>query len=190
MTAERPPEDVRSVWQTQTLESPRLGSAEIREIAERMERKMRRNRMDFIAAVVVVSVGCSAIAVLFAQPLLIAGAVLTVAGFGVLTYEVLHHARLAPATENGGVASVEYHRALLRHQAEFHRTRLWLRVLSVTPGGVLFFLGFAAARPDLAPFIYFQLATFIVIVAAIIPVNRRAAAKLERQIADLETLRG
>jgi len=91
--------------------------------------------------------------------------------------------------EDGAAASVEYHRALLQHRLEFHRNRLWLRVLMLAPGGVLFFLGFAAARPDLAKLIYVELATFVVAVLMIVPVNRKAAAKLEAQIANLTNLR-
>ena len=188
MTPERLNEDLRAVWQTETSDTAHLSRAEIRRIVDEMERKMRRSRIDFIVAVVLVSVTIIAIAVLFPGPLLTLGAVVTIAGGGILTYEVFQQWRRAPVAENGGAASVEYHRALLQHRLEFHRKRLWLRVLSVTPGGVLFFLGFAAARPDLAPLIYVELATFLVAVIAIVPVNRKAATKLEHQIADLEKL--
>jgi hypothetical protein len=187
MTPERPNEDLRAVWQTETSGTARLNHVEIRRIVDEMERKMRRSRIDFIAAVVSVSVAIIVIAVLFPEPLLTLGTVVMLAGFAVLIREVFQQWRRAPVVENGGATSVEYHRALLQHRLEFHR-KLWLRVLCLTPGGVLFFLGFAAARPDLAAWIYAQLATFLVVVMAIVPVNRKAAVKLEHQIADLENL--
>lgn len=154
-----------------------------------MEKKMRRDQINFYIALIGSSIAIAGIAVLFPRPLVICGAVASIAGFAFLAYEVLQHRRRAPAAENGAVASAEYHRALLQHRIEFHRKRLWLRVAALAPGGVLFFLGFAAARPDLAALIYVELVTFIVAIVLIIPVNRRAAAKLGRQIAEVERLR-
>ena len=159
-------------------------------MVEQMEKKIRRNRIDLAVALVLISIVIVAMAVAFGSPLLRAGAVVMLAGFGFLTCEVVRHSRRAPVAADGATTSIDYHRALLEHRIEFHRTRLWLRVLSLAPGGVLFFLGFAAARPDLAPFIYVQLATFVIAIALVVPMNRRAAAKLEDQIGELERLRG
>jgi hypothetical protein len=184
MTPEEP-DDVAALWRAQTPESTHPNSEEMRRVLERMERKMRRNTMDFVIAAVLVSATIVWLAVAFRHPLLTAGAIVSLAGGSFLTFEVLQHRRRAPVAEDGAAASIEYHRALLQHQLEFHRTRVWLRVLMLAPGGVLFFLGFAAARPDLAALIYVELATFFLGVALIIPANRRAAAKLERQIASL-----
>lgn len=188
MTPEEP-DDAGALWRMQMPEITDSNFEEMRRVLERMERKMRRDTIDFVVVVVLVSAVIVAIAVAFHHPLLSAGATLTVAGLGFLALEVFQHRRRAPVAENGAAASIEYHRALLEHRLEFHRNRLWLRVLTLAPGGVLFFLGFAAARPDIAPLIYFQLATFVLIIMMIVPANRRAAAKLEHQLADLTSLR-
>jgi hypothetical protein len=183
MTPEEP-DDVGALWRAQTSETPHPRIEELRQ----MERKMRRDTIDSIIAVVFISAGLVTIAVLFRHPLLTAGTIVSLAGFAFLTFEVFRHRRRAPVAEDGAAASVEYHRALLQHRLAFHRHRLWLRVLTLAPGGVLFFLGFAAARPDLAALIYFELATFVVAVLMIVPVNRRAAAKIEDQIANLHDM--
>ena len=150
---------------------------------------MRRNRIAFAVAVLSVSIGVVSVAVAFANLLLILGAIATVGGFLFVSWELFQHWRRAPVAESGAAASLDFQRALLQHQLELHRKRLWLRVVSLAPGGLLFFTGLAMARPDLAPIVYLELATFIVGVALIVPANRRAAGKLERQIAALQELR-
>jgi len=182
------PDDVRALWRTQTPEISPSNFEEMRRVVGQMERKMRRSRIDFVAAIVLSSATIAALAVMFPHPLFTLGAIVTLAGGALLVFEVLQHWRRAPVAENGAAPSIEYHRALLQHQLDFHRHGLWLRVLTLAPGGVLFFLGFAAARPDLAALIYFQLATFVVIMIMIVPLNRKRAAKLENEIAHLTSL--
>ena len=179
--------DIRTTWQTQTAEVASL--AEIQSTVERREKCMLRGRIVFIIALVLLTIFIAGLAVLFLHPLLTAGAVVSIAGFALLAYEMNRYQRRQPVAENGNTTSVEYHRVLLQHRVEFHRRRLWLRVASVTPGGILFLLGLAAARPDLAPIIYVELATFVLIVSLIVPGNLRAAAKLEREIAALDQMR-
>ena len=58
----------------------------------------------------------------------------------------------------------------------------------LAPGGIVFFTGLAAALPKMAPFVWFQLATFVLAVSLIVPLNRRAAAKLRRELAELDAL--
>ncbi len=188
MNGENEDHEIRVVWQSQTTGTHHPDVEEIRTKWRNMERRMRRNRIGFFVALVLSSVVIVSIAVLFANALLVGGAVLAVGGVTFLGYEVTQHHRRRPAVENGAAPSISYELALLTHQLEFHQKRLWWRVLSLAPGGVLFFTGFAVSRPDLAPFIYFQLATFVIVVMAIVPVNRRAASKLQCEIAELQAL--
>ena len=176
-------ENIRDVWQSQRSET---SFTEIRTRVEQMEKRERRHLYDGYIAVTLIAVVIVGIAVLYANALLIAGASVTVCGFLFLVTEVADHRRHRPVAADGNATSLEYVRALLQHRLAFCRRRLWLRVLFLAPGGALFFLGFAAARPDLAPIIYVELFTFAVGIALIVPLNRRAAAKLERQIAQLD----
>ncbi len=188
MGVENQDEQLRAVWQSQHTESS-ITSDEIRRRVVQMEKRASRSRYNLYIALLFSSIVVVSIAVLFANWLFLAGAALTVCGFACLAYEVFDHRRRTPAAADGAPPSLEFHRALLQHRLEFHRKRLWLRVLILAPGGLLFFVGFAVARPDLAPFIYFQLATFVVAIMLIVPANRKAAVKVERQINELDRLR-
>jgi hypothetical protein len=170
-----------SLWQNQTAELTRLTPGRI----EEMEKKMRRNTYGLLAAIICSAVVIVGIAALRPNITLTIGAILTLCGFGYFAYEVISSRRRMPSPVD---VAIDYQRALMRHQIEFHRTRLWLRVFAIAPGGVLFFIGFAAALPKLAPFIYLQLATFMIAIALIVPMNRRAAVKLQRQIDELDRL--
>jgi len=188
MAGENHTDNARAVWKSQTADITHLAPAEIRSRFEQMEKKMRRSTYDLYAALTLSSLVIVGISALFPSPALTIGAALTLCGFGYLVYEVHQSRRAAPSADDGAVASVEYHRALLQHRRDFHRKRLWLRVFSLTPGGIIFFAGFAAAQPQLAPVIYFQLGTFIVAIILSIPLNRRAAIKLQREIDQLDRL--
>jgi hypothetical protein len=179
--------DMRAVWQGQPA-STQLHPDQIRRYVEEMEKKMKRTTYDLFAALTLTSLVVVGIAARFASPVLIAGAALSVCGFVYLTYEVLRYRAGAPNVADGAAPAVEYQRALIEHRLLFHRKGLWRRVFALLPGGILFFIGFAGAQPHLAPFIYFQLATFLIAVSLIVPMNKRAALKLERQLDDLYNL--
>ena len=175
-------DDVLAAWHSQPVETMPPDLKEIRQ----METRLRRNTYDLYAAVTLSAAVILAIAFLFPHPLLATGAVLLACGLGYLAYEVRRHRRGVPTAAS---PSLDYHRALLEQRLAFHRTRVWVRVAALAPGGIAFFLGFAAAQPRLAPMIYVQLATFAIALAAIIPANRRAARKVQRQIEELDRLR-
>lgn len=188
MSIENDNDHACAVWQGQDATSARLAPDEIRKRVEQMEKKMRRSTYGLYLAVMLSSFTIIGIAILFSHPVLIIGAALTVCGLGYIAYEVRHSRRSAPSVDDGSWTSVGYHRALLQRRRDFHRKRLWLRILSLAPGGILFFAGFAAAQPRLAPFIYVQLATFILAIILIIPMNRQAAMRLQHEIDELDRL--
>jgi drug/metabolite transporter (DMT)-like permease len=171
-------EDLRNAWKSQSAETAAVD-------IKAMEAKMRRNAIDFGIAVTGSSLVMIGLAAMFPNPILVTGAIALVLGLLFVTWEVVDHRRARPIAE---VPSIDFQRALLEHRIAFHRRRLWLRVFALLPGGLLFFAGLAMALPRIAPLIYFQIATFIVAIALIVPMNRRAAARLQRQIDDLRQL--
>jgi hypothetical protein len=173
-------DDVRNAWKDQFIEHT------FRVNARDMEKRMRRGVFDLYAVAILGSLALGALAAVFRNPLMIAGAVLLAGGLTFLARELRGRRETMPPLET---AALDYHRALLERQLDFHRKRIWLRVAALAPGGILFFLGFAAARPDLATFIYIQLATFVVAIALIVPLNRVAAARTRRAIEELTALR-
>ncbi|HWS71446.1 MAG TPA: hypothetical protein VN605_05000, partial [Thermoanaerobaculia bacterium] len=114
------------------------------------------------------------------------GAVLTILALAFVASEVRRaHAADASLVEDGGSPSIAAYRAMLQRQWKFHSVRVWLRVLVLAPGGLLFFAGFAAARPDLAIIAYVQLATLAVALIAMVPLNRRMAARIRLELDEL-----
>lgn len=188
MFGENHGDDVLEAWQSQATESFQMTEPEIRRRIELMDKKSRRHTYDLYAALTLTSVVIVVIAAIAPNLIQTMGAVLTVVGFACLSYEVHKHRRRAPSAETGELASIGFHRAQLQHHLDFCRTRLWYRVLCVAPGGVLFFAGFALAHPKLASMIYFQLVTFVIVIIAMFPLNRRMAAKVQRQIDELDHL--
>lgn len=177
--------DVQAIWQSQGAATTPPAADEIRRRVEQMDKRVRRQRFDSYLAAATISIGLGGIAFLFPNPTLIAGAVLAICGVAF----VGHEARRGRPSHDDAVAALEHHRELLQQRLDFHRKRLWLRVFTLAPGGILFFIGFARALPKLAPFIYFQLATFLFALALIVPLNRRAAVKVQQEIDELERLR-
>ena len=190
MSRDTPADEISAAWQSQPSELEESGRENVKRRIEQMEKRMRRTRIDVLIVLVLSSVMIVTLAAIFRNALLSLGAAVSLAGLALLTYEVIRHSRRAPVAANGAVASVDFHRALLEHRLEFHRKRLWLRVFALAPGGALFFLGLATARPDLAPWIYLELATLVIALALVVPMNRKAAARLELQISELERLHG
>jgi len=173
--------DELELWQSQSAESMRLTAGDL----EKMKKKMRRAIYDYYAAVICIAIVVVGIAALFRNVMLTIGAVLVLAGFGFLTYEVISGLRGMPSPVD---ASIDYQRALMRNRIAFHGNHLWLRVAALTPGGIVFFLGLAAALPKLTVFIYLQLATYLVGIVSMVPAHRREANRLQRRLDELNKL--
>jgi len=113
--------DELELWQSQSAESVRLTAGEL----EKMEKKMRRAIYDFYAAVICIAIVVVGIAALFRNVTLTIGAVLTLCGFGFLTYEVISSLRGMPSPVD---ASIDYQRALTRNRIEIWHGKLAQRV--------------------------------------------------------------
>jgi hypothetical protein len=173
------PENVLKLWQEQDTTAFHMTADEVRRRMEEMDRKHRRTLYDSYAAFALISLVIIALAAVSPNFLMRLGAVLSILGLGFLTFHIrrqLHPVDGMPAP------TVEAYRDDLRRQLEFTRKGLWARVLCITPGPLLFSLGFAAAYPKAAPIIYVQLATFAVAIMAIVPVTRRKAARVQREL--------
>ena len=59
----------------------------------------------------------------------------------------------------------------------------------VALAGLLFFFAFARAHPEVIKIIRFEIASFVVITLAAIPLNMKMAKKYQRQIDDLDRQR-
>jgi hypothetical protein len=176
-------EEVLEAWKGQDTTALRIAPEQMLRRIEAMDRKNRRTVYDVYLAVAVISAGMIAFAAISSNRLMAIGAALTAIGYGLLAWLVRRNFR--PGVAELPEASVKVYRAQLERQAGFFRRALWLRLLCVTPGPLLFSLGLAAAYPKAAPIIYVQLVTFVAILIATVPLSRRKAATLEREIAEM-----
>ena len=148
-----------------------------------MEKQARRQRFDYYLAYALISLTVITFALLARNAWIVAGAALTVAGFGSIAWHVRRSRTFVRShAEDGSEPSIDFQRALLEQQLALAEKHLWLRVAAVTPGPLLFSIGFAIAYPHAAPIIYVQMATFILVVIAIVPLNRRKAARVRAQL--------
>lgn len=181
---------VVDLWRSQLPEGFRTTPEEIRKRSEQMEKATRRKALDFYLTFVLVSAVIIFMATLSPSPAQTLGAILTIAALAWLAIEVdrLRASRTA-GIESGSAASIDFHREQLRRQLDFARApRVWTRVLFLTPGPLLFFAAYANAHPNLATFMYVQIATFILIIIAIVPLARRMQRKVQQQLDELDRL--
>ena len=184
MTDEGKP-DVIELWQRQDAR-PSMTADQWKKEVQAMDRKTRRGTRGLYVAFVCSALVIGAMAALTPNTLQSIGAVLTILGLAFVASEVHRtHTVDASLVEDGGTSSIAAYRVMLERRWKFHSVRVWLRVLVLAPGGLLFFLGFAAARPDLATIAYVQLATFTVALIAMVPLNRRMAEQYRRELDEL-----
>ncbi|HWW62873.1 MAG TPA: hypothetical protein VN181_15975 [Thermoanaerobaculia bacterium] len=180
------PADIRDLWQTQPTEAFRLSS-------EAFRKQTARRNFDALLAAVFLICGFIGFMTLFDNLLLRAGSILTIAIFvswahGARASERAERDAERHAAEMGNVGSLEFHRGQLLRQRALSGGRFWLRWLLMLPGPILFFIGFAQARPDVAPMIGFELLTYLIIMFAMIPLRRRHIRHDERRLEELDRL--
>lgn len=179
------PADIRELWQSQTAGAP----DDIARRIEEFRRKTARRNFDGILASVFLVCGFIAFVIVFDNVLLRIGSMLTIANFVSMGYTARRN-QLAErrAAEAGEIGSLEFYRGQLLRQLGWRGRRFWLRWLLLWPGAIIFFIGFAQARPDVAAIIYFELFSFVVIMIAMIPLNRMRIRNDERLLEELDRL--
>ena len=126
-------------------------------------------------------------AVVESDPIMRAGAAAIILSVIYLGYQ-LYQSRFRQASASAvATASIDHLRTELARQRDFHRGRtFWSRMLFLGPAGLLFFYGFATAHPEVIRIIRFEIASFIVLILAAIPLNLWMANKYQRQIDELD----
>jgi hypothetical protein len=194
MCADTPLDDVRELWSSQVTGVFRLSPEEVHARMERYSRRSRRAAFDVFLASAVNIAGFIAFMVLFHNPLLRAGAILIIVSGGFLAWETrssrMAEKEAARLAAESGIDAVAFHRQQLRRQQQRHAGfRFWRRWFIILPGPIVFFLGFAQARPDLSGIIWVEFTTAIIAILAAIPLNRRAVRQCQRRIDGLDRLR-
>jgi hypothetical protein len=180
------PDGVLKAWQAQATTPFRMTADDVRRRMEAMDSKRRRAVIDLYLTFGLISLVLIALAAMSPGLLMKLGAAMSMLGFGYLLLQVRR--QYGPLTAEPPDTSVRAYQAELQRRLEFTRKGLWARLLSITPGPLVFSLGFAAAYPKAAPIIYVQLATFILVVIAVVPMTRAKARKLQRELDEVVQL--
>ena len=187
--------DLGELWREQSAEGLELSAEEIHARVERLARCSRRAKLDGYLVVGVIGTCFVGFMLLIDNLLLRIGSVLTILGLAVIAWQarsrqLAEREATRQAAESGDVSSLDFHLGQLRRTRDWHRgATFWARWLAMLPGGPIFFIGFAQARPDLVPIIRLEALTFVLAILAAIPLQRRAARSYQRQIERLERLK-
>jgi hypothetical protein len=182
-------EDLKYLWQSQDVPKTEIDMQALSLKANDFQRTIRRRNLgEYVAALLVTPV--FVYTALNPGPLLTRiGAVLLVAGIGVMVTHIHlrgHAAAEEPPVDGPTERLVTWHRAELERQRQLLlRVPVWY-VGPILPGGALFIGGFALEHPEAWPMSLFALAFSSAIIGGILWANRAAARKLARQIAELD----
>ena len=179
--------EIVGLWQQQTSEGFRMTPEDIHMHLQALESKLRAQTRDgyLVCAFLVIAFSNWAF---FEHDLLMrigaAAIIIAIAFLGVQVHQNRFKRDDAPPA---ALPSVEHLRNELQRQVDFHRgKRLWSRLLLLAPAGLLFFFAFARAHPEVITTIRFEIASFVVLTLAAIPLNMKMAKKYQRQIDDLD----
>lgn len=194
MDDEFTPDDVRNAWQNHNVPPFRMSLAEIQSRIEQFDKKMSKRKWKGYA-VCAAAIVCNVVA-FFAFSNLVAriGAALTAWGAGYILYQVrLYHLNrktaVANAARTGVAVSVEFYRAELQRIRDFTcGLWLWSRALMILPGPLVFLIGLQVSFPGIEPFVYAEIALFVILLVMAVPINLRISRKYQREIDQLNNL--
>src|ERR1022692_319177 len=182
------PDDIRNIWQDQPVENPPMPLEEIRRKARRFENRIKsRNLREYAGA----AIGIAAYTFYFFwfHSLVIrAGSILVIAGALYVVVQLHRRASSGSLPADLGVAaSIEFHRRELVRQRDMLRSVWRWYIAPIVPGLAVFSAG---TLPQHSPWWMFLLLAlfFLAIFGGIVWLNRRAADRLDRQIAELDNL--
>lgn len=188
MANELPPDDLKNLWQSQSVEPVQMSLEEIRRKAEKFQRKIRhRNLREYGGAIIVLG-GFSYY--IWKFPAVRLGSAMIIAATLYVVYQ-LHKrgsARTVPESMALGT-SLDFHRRELERQRDLIRD-VWKWYLLPFVPGLLAFI--AVPLLDVPPDKWIRVLPFILLFAAffygIWKLNQRGADKLQRQIDELDAL--
>lgn len=187
MTDEPEADELRKAWQGQESEHFHMSMEDIQMTAERLQRQVRNRTILGAAVFIFVIVAFTLWAVRASNAIECAGAILTVAGVAIMGLQLIQYRRF----EAGSGATAEHLRAELRRHRDYHRgAAFWSRVVLITPGPLVLMTGFAMAHPSARWSMLVDAAVFVLLLVAAVPVQRREAARYQRELDRIEGVRG
>jgi protein-S-isoprenylcysteine O-methyltransferase Ste14 len=179
-------DDAGLLWREQAVPALQpLPTDELAAQSQQLRHKVgRRNRRETVAAGLV-AVVFLAYAWVFPHWLTKLGALLNVAGMGVMLWQLQRRASARPQPESLGASLLQFHRAELARQRDALGSVWRWYVAPVVPGLMLFLCGrqIENGHWQAWPFVITAL-----VMAGVVCINRRAARQLQREIDALDQL--
>jgi hypothetical protein len=209
MANDSQPDDVVTFWQAQTTDGFRMSTEDIHRKIGTMHRVLRRRAFDvWLASAVMIAIFlCGMLLGMRMSPLETLGAMLMIIGYSYSAWQLSQNRfRGVAASGVSETALLDHLRTELARQRDFHRARLWWRLLFAIIGPFVFFAGFVQAHPEVlwikattqlagaslptlaVQIIRFVVITFVVRVIAAIPFNLWTARRYQLQIDQLAYL--
>jgi drug/metabolite transporter (DMT)-like permease len=174
---------VTEVWQGQAVDPAGISVADVRRLARSVERAVRRrNRFGLlICAAEVLTFGGMWLA--YPDATQRVGCTMTLVGLVYLSLQLVRRPAVHLSPAFGLEACLDFQRAELRRQRDFHRGWwFWSRLLLFVPGPLVFAFGTARVWPSLAVPVALVALVFAALAASAVPVNRRAVQVYQRQL--------
>lgn len=180
------PDDLKVLWKEQSVNPLQVSPHQLRKEVEKLRTGVRRRSIVGGGVATIVIVAWTLFFFVFPSWLQRLGSILTVAG----TLYMVVQLRLRPARampDVGETDCIRFYRAELERQRDFHQGKwFWSRLLIFVPGPIIWIVGFARAYHKLAPFIWLELAAFLVFAALAVPANLGLARKYQRRLDALD----
>jgi len=183
MTDALPDGALQALWQSQSSDHAAMSLEAVREKARQLERRVaRRNRREYIAAVVVVvSYGW----ILWRAPTstIRVGAGLILGATLLICYRLYLHGSAAPLDATVGITtSLEFYCGQLERQRDLLRSVWRWCLLPLVPGFLVLLIGTARAQPAHTTAIVVYAVLALMLGVGLHVLNSRAAARIERAL--------
>jgi Sec-independent protein secretion pathway component TatC len=186
MPNEPVPDDILHVWQNQPVENTPMPLEEIRRKARQFEKRIsRRNLREYVGA----ALGIAAFTFYifkFSSPTIRAGSALIIAGMICIVIQI--YKRASPGTLPADApltVSIAFHRGELVRQRDLLRSVVWWYIGPIVPGLIVFGAGITPRRGEAS---LLNAVPLVCMFGLVVWANRRAASRLDRQIAELDNL--
>jgi hypothetical protein len=188
MADDRLPDDLRDLWRDLDKNSVPLSLEDVRKEAMKLQKTLRRRSLLGGGSALLVIAGFSFTFFAFPNvPQRIGSALIVLAAVYVIIQVRMRRGTDIPAA--GTTKSVQFLRLEFERQRDFHQgIWFWSRSMILLVGLVIFFVGFAAAYPAWALFIWLELAAALFLAGLAVPLNLRSARRYQRKIDALNAL--
>jgi hypothetical protein len=182
------PDELKILWKELSTNPLQLSPDQLRREMEKLQKGLRKRFVIGVGATLFLIAGFALFFFLFPNRLQRIGSVLTVLGTGYMLVQLkMRPARAVPAV--GETGCTEFYRAELERQRDFHRGKwFWSRLAIFLPGPLVFCVGFAKAYPEIARFIWLDVAALLILAIIAVPLNLRLARKYQRRIDALDAV--